>query len=165
MMSGSSAAGLEAGRALGIPAIKYPEHPAQEVAQSEAVPPGVRIGIISRDSAAEAWAEAVERFPDTRAGRVGHQFAVKASDSHWHRQLAKGGDSEDGGVYWLGPFRNNQAFCPYLVGDHHSVGRVIAAYHSLGFRLFILGIPSTREDLRHANDCFVLARELLRGGS
>jgi hypothetical protein len=37
---------------------------------------GVRVGIIARETADEAWDVAYERVPDTRAGRITHGLAV-----------------------------------------------------------------------------------------
>src|SRR6266702_8109810 len=94
-VSGSSDAGLAAARQLGALAVRYPK----PVAEYEAAPPidaaalGIRIGIIAREDASEAWAVARARFPEDRKGQLTHQLAMKVSDSEWHKQLSKIGET------------------------------------------------------------------------
>jgi alkanesulfonate monooxygenase len=164
MMSGSSPAGLAAAEALGAVPVKYPKPPGEEE------PPhhgefGVRVGIVARESAEEAWRVALERFPDDRMGQITHRLAMKVSDSGWHKQLSGlEGEQviEEGGVphpYWLGPFQNYKTFCPYLVGTHERVAREVTAYIGLGSTTFILDIPPSREELEHVSRVFRLAED------
>lgn len=157
LMSGSSEAGARAARALGATAIEYPKPPG-ECAAGGTGPRGVRIGIVARDSDDEAWAAAHARYPEDRKGQLAHQLAAKVSDSAWHQQLsaraAQGTAPQPRDPYWLGPFRNYQAVCPFLVGSHAQVGRAIARYVQAGYRTFILDVPATREDLQHAGRAF-----------
>jgi alkanesulfonate monooxygenase len=161
-ISGSSDAGLQAARALGATAIKYPKPPRDEPgALGETIPCGVRVGLIARESAAEAWRVAQQRFPEDRTGQLAHALAMKVSDSHWHHQLSQRGTHDDDGTYWLGPFHNYQTFCPYLVGSYHRVAAEVAAYVRLGYRTFVLDIPPSEEELWHAQAVFQLAQEQL----
>ncbi len=161
-ISGSSDAGLQAARTLGATAIKYPRPPAEEPGVlGESVPCGVRVGLIARASAAEAWRVAHERFPENRSGQLAHALAMKVSDSHWHRQLSQRGAQDDDGTYWLGPFHNYQTFCPYLVGSYDRVAAAVAAYARGGYRTFVLDIPASEEELWHAHAVFRLAQEQL----
>jgi len=120
-VSGSSAAGLEAARQLGATAVQYPK-PAAEyvhgtVGERES---GVRVGIIAREGADEAWRVARARFPENRRGQLTHQLAMKVSDSAWHQQLSELGQAgySEENPYWLFPFENYKTFCPYLVGSY-----------------------------------------------
>jgi alkanesulfonate monooxygenase len=83
----------------------------------------IRVGIIARETAREAWRVARERFPEDRKGQITHKLAMKVSDSRWHEQLsgteADGAPDEDEArpnPYWLVPFQNYKTFCPYLLG-------------------------------------------------
>jgi alkanesulfonate monooxygenase len=155
LMSGSSAAGAQAARELGATAIEYPKPPEECVAGGGAC--GLRIGIVARDTEDEAWAVAEARYPEDRKGQIAHQIATKVSDSVWHRQLAEHAAQEapqPRATYWLGPFRNYQAVCPFLVGSHAQVGHALARYVDAGYRTFILDVPATRDDLRHAGRAF-----------
>lgn len=159
LMSGSSTAGAQTARALGATAIEYPKPPA-ECAAGEPAARGIRIGIIARSGEDEAWAAARARYPEDRKGQLAHQLAAKVSDSVWHRQLserAARGAPRERDTYWLGPFENYQAVCPFLVGSHAQVAGEIARYLDAGYRSFILDVPATREDLQHAGEVFARA--------
>lgn len=162
-MSGSSAAGAQAAQALGATAIEYPQPPAECVPVPG--PRGVRIGIVARDSEDEAWQVAETRYPEDRKGQIAHALAAKVSDSSWHRQLSvrsAHGAPRAREPYWLEPFRNYQAVCPFLVGSHAQVGAMLARYLAAGHRTFILDVPANADDLRHAGLAFehALAREV-----
>jgi alkanesulfonate monooxygenase len=161
LVSGSSPAGLEAARAIGATAVKYPRPPREYVGTPapEGIGCGVRLGIIARASSAEAWEVAQARFPADRAGQIAHKLAMKVSDSHWHKQLsaAAQGEGMREGPYWMWPFENYKTFCPYLVGDYAEVAEQISLYMRSGYRTFILDIPPSREELEHTRSVFAHA--------
>jgi len=152
-VSGSSDAGLAAARDLGALAVRYPK----PVAEYEAAPPpdaaalGIRIGIIAREEAGDAWTVARARFPEDRRGQLMHQLAMKVSDSAWHKQLSKLGETAAGEEqpYWMVPFENYKTFCPYLVGSYDRVADEIARYVGVGYRTIILDVPASPEELEH----------------
>jgi alkanesulfonate monooxygenase len=165
MMSGSSPAGLAAAAALGATPVKYPKPAAAEEPQLGEPAAGMRIGIITREDAEEAWRVAYERFPEDRAGQITHGLAMQVSDSHWHQQLNELASeaAAAGDPYWLTPFKNYKTFCPYLVGDHRRVAEELGRYLGLGFRTFILDIPASAEELEHIGIVFRHAREAPAG--
>ncbi len=159
LISGSSPAGRAAAEQIGALGVRYPkpvEEEREEVADRPANGVGVRVGVIARDSAEEAWRIARERFPEDRKGELKHQLAMKVSDSHWHKDLSGREQGGDGGAnpYWLGPFQQGQTFCPYLVGDHETVGAELGRYVEAGFETFILDIPPSREEIEHTGAAF-----------
>lgn len=165
LISGSSPAGRAAAEAIGATPVRYPEAPGAETV--EAAPGGVRVGVIARPDAKEAWAVAEERFPPDRHGQVAHKMAMTVSDSHWHHQLSgsatpTGALGEEPDPYWMGPFHNYKTFCPYLVGSHEVVAGVVARYIDEGTHLFVLDIPPSAEELAHTGTVFERARELAR---
>ncbi len=163
-VSGSSNAGLKAAQALGAVPIKYPACPSNEQVQNavDGISPGLRIGIIARESAEEAWRVAHHRFPPNREGQLAHQLAMKTSDSQWHRQLSElaVASANQQTPYWLGPFENYRTFCPYLVGNYEQVSEHIERYIEFGFRTFILDIPPSEEELMHTSIVFHHAQEM-----
>ncbi len=174
LVSGSSPAGLQAARTLGATAVKYPDRPGEERLSSgdeAGAGFGVRVGVIAREDADEAWQVAHERFPDDRIGQVTHRLAMGVSDSHWHHQLSSREGSRTGPAnspapiepdpYWLGPFQNYKTFCPYLVGSHDRVARTLAHYMEIGTTTFILDIPASEEDLAHIGVVFARAQEMV----
>ena len=158
LISGSSPAGLEAALAIGATAVKYPRPPKEYAGEPapEGIGSGVRVGIIARETEAEAWQVAEARFPADRRGQIAHQLAMKVSDSHWHKQLSEAAQANGmrEGAYWMWPFENYKTFCPYLVGDYRQVAEQIALYMNVGYRTFILDIPPSREELGHIRTVF-----------
>jgi alkanesulfonate monooxygenase len=158
MISGSSPAGLAAARTIGATAVQYPE-PADVMVpgqQPDGIDSGIRVGIIARDSADAAWDIARRRFPEDRKGQVAHHLAMKVSDSHWHHRLSELEErpASEESPYWLGPFQNYKTFCPYLVGSYRRVADELARYIGLGFRIFVLDIPPSKEELDHIGIVF-----------
>ena len=166
LMSGSSDAGLAAAERIGATAIQYPR-PVEEYERDVAKRlenSGIRVGIITRPDADEAWRAASERFPEDRRGRITHHLAMKVSDSEWHKQLSEMGmrSSSDDNPYWLRPFLNYKTFCPYLVGSYDRVAGELARYMTAGARTFILDIPPSAEELEHTHEVFQLASKSVR---
>lgn len=152
-VSGSSLAGAAAARALGATAIQYPQPPhAYDTEHHDILADqGVRIGIIARETDAEAWAVAHARFPGDRHGQLTHRLAMAVSDSEWHRQLSVLADESSVGrsPYWLHPFQNYKTFCPYLVGSYDAVAVELAGYIRRGFSTFVLDIPRAADEFDH----------------
>src|SRR6266404_774822 len=152
LVSGSSDSGMAAAKEMGAVAVKYPEPPDQcKTEQGDAGPCGVRIGIIARVQAEEAWNVAYRRFPDDRKGQITRQLATKVSDSAWHKRLSEISDPSNPNrdTYWLHPFENYQTNCPYLVGSYETVASELARYMFAGYRTYILDIPPAEEEFEH----------------
>lgn len=164
-VSGSSPAGVDAGRELGAVSVKYPQPPEAEaeLGHQNGVPTklGMRAGIIARETEEEAWRVAHELFPASRKGQMTHQLAMKVSDSQWHKQLSALGEHSQmhDSPYWLGPFEHYKTFCPYLVGSYDRVAAQLSRYLRLGFWTFILDIPPSEDELLHAGIAFRRAVE------
>jgi len=170
LISGSSPAGAAASRTLGATAVKYPRLPGEEgewiTTDDAAGSFGVRLGIIARQDADDAWRVAHDRFPEDRHGKITHRVAMQVSDSHWYKQLsqrreggAAGATDDEPDPYWLGPFQNYKTFCPYLVGSYERVGQLLAHYIAVGSRTFILDIPASEEELGHIGVVFDRAQQ------
>lgn len=173
LISGSSEAGRAAAVAIGATAVEYPKPAsALEAAAPEEAPPaglrrGVRIGIIARADAEEAWRIAWARFPEDRRGRLASALAMRTSDSVWHRQLSQLARATlaQGDPYWLWPFENYRTFCPYLVGDYDTVSDEVARYLRLGYSTFILDIPVEADDLETTGTVFRAALDKAGGAA
>lgn len=156
-VSGSSESGQEAARQLDAVAVEYPKPAGEYSATPEARRrSGLRIGIIARERDSKAWAMARARFPEDRKGQLTHQLAMKVSDSQWHRQLSKLADhaGPGGSPYWLVPFQNYKATCPYLVGSYDRVAEELVRYVESGFRTFILDEPASADEIKHTGIAF-----------
>jgi alkanesulfonate monooxygenase len=164
LVSGSSDAGMDAARRLEATAVEYPKPPADYMGapQPDVAARGIRIGIIARGGDAEAWSVAHARYPEDRIGQITHQLAMKVSDSSWHRQLSELGRTSAGveNPYWLVPFQNYKAVCPFLVGSYDRVADEVARYVGVGYRTFILDVPASIEEMLHTGRVFQRAAAL-----
>lgn len=153
-VSGSSAAGQSAARAIGATAVHYPRPSAEYSGMVEdgLMDSGIRIGIIARDGENDAWEVAHARFPHDRKGQIARQLASKVSDSSWHKQLSGlAQEAKDkASPYWMVPFENYNTNCPYLVGNHQQVADELVCYMKAGHRKFILDIPPNEVELDHS---------------
>jgi alkanesulfonate monooxygenase len=168
LISGSSQAGRAAAVAIGATAVEYPKPPgAGEDPFPAGVRRGIRIGIIARPEAEEAWRIALGRFPADRRGRIAHTMAMQISDSAWHRQLSQQAreTAAQENPYWLWPFENYRTFCPYLVGSYDIVSDEVARYLHLGCSCFILDIPTEPGDLESVGIVFRAALEKAEMGA
>ena len=158
LVSGSSDAGMDAARRLKATAVEYPKPPAEYAAAPSVniASRGIRIGIIARSEDAQAWSVARTRYPEDRKGQLTHQLAMKVSDSSWHRQLSELGKAAPGAEnpYWLVPFQNYKAVCPFLVGSYDRVADEVARYVDVGYRTFILDVPASVEEMHHTGLVF-----------
>jgi alkanesulfonate monooxygenase len=163
LVSGSSEAGMETARLLKATAVEYPRPPAEYATAPPAniASRGIRIGIIARPENEQAWSVARARYPEDRKGQLTHQLAMKVSDSSWHRQLSELGNTETGAEnpYWLVPFQNYKAVCPFLVGSYDRVADEVARYVDIGYRTFILDVPASVEEMYHTGLVFERAVE------
>jgi alkanesulfonate monooxygenase len=158
-VSGSSEPGVAAARALGATAIKYPKPPGEETAPDRDLRLGIRVGVIARQNEEHAWAVARARFPNDRKGQLTRKLAETVSDSVWHKQLSELELPAEPSVYWLAPFQNYKAMCPYLVGSYGQVGEELARYFGAGYRTVILDIPPDPDELEHTFAAFAAAMQ------
>lgn len=150
-LSSSSPAGRAAAAALDATPVSYPAAPGERPEDSAKRPTAVvRVGILARETAEEAWTLARARFPDDPRGSLMHRMAMAASDSAWHRHLSEKAAAEDTApsTYWLHPFKTYKTFCPYLVGSYGQVAAALRDYAEQGVTGLILDVPATENDLQ-----------------
>jgi len=155
LVAGSSPAGREMAGRLGALTVRHP-------ATSTAAPPitggdCVRLGVLARPTADEAWEAAHSRFVTDPARRLEHRLEMRFTDSISHRQLNQAVEEIDAdreSPYWLAPFENRQAQCSYLVGDYATVAREVRGFLSAGVRTFLLDDPTDAAELRHTGGVF-----------
>ncbi|MGW7383056.1 LLM class flavin-dependent oxidoreductase [Streptomyces sp. NPDC054794] len=160
-VSGSSEACEEARQSLGAIRLSYPRAFADYAETPGALRGnGIRLGIIARETAEEAWRIAHERFPQDQLGERLHDVAAGQVESRWHQNLSadaqRSAAPRDG--YWLYPFRAYKTFCPYLVGSYVEVAGLMGQYLDLGITALILDVPREEDDLHHAGIALRLAQ-------
>ncbi|MBD0689733.1 LLM class flavin-dependent oxidoreductase [Streptomyces sp. CBMA123] len=125
---------------------------------------GIRIGILAKPVAEEAWATAGKRFPESWQGRQ-ETLLKTVSQNAWSRQMAVHAVAEEperppGSApdpYWLGAFRSGRASAPFLVGDYEEVGARLADYLRAGVGHVLLN-GSYEDDYEDINAAVRAAR-------
>lgn len=153
-VAGSSTAGREAADRIGALTLC---HPAPRAGRSELGNRDcVRLGVLTRPDAEEAWQQARDRFVVDPGRRLRRRLEMRFTDSEWLRTLGaaveEAGDADS--PYWLDPFANGLASCCYLVGDYATVAREIRGFLAAGVRTFLLDDPAGAHELRHTHAVF-----------
>jgi alkanesulfonate monooxygenase len=116
---------------------------------------GIRLHVITRDTSAEAWAEAQRLLDGLDPARIAAaQQVQRASQSEGQRRMAAlhGGRTDSLEVYpnvWAGVGLVRGGAGTALVGSHEEVADRIAEYHALGIdELILSGYPHLEEAYR-----------------
>ncbi|MDY6946860.1 MAG: LLM class flavin-dependent oxidoreductase [Pseudomonadota bacterium] len=124
---------------------------------------GVYFGIVTRPDRVAAVQAAHAHFPTDDSGREIARRAMQATDATWKRRLWS--DNESEGItnrgYWLGPFKNFQADCPYVVGERAAMSDLIANLVRRGATTFVIDTPVIEIELEEIACAFKGARDLL----
>ncbi|WP_052393837.1 LLM class flavin-dependent oxidoreductase [Kutzneria sp. 744] len=152
-VAGSSPAARRTVRAVADVAITHPE-PVDRFATTfveSDIGIGIRIGLLARETDAEAWRVATARHPYDRRAELTTAMRVR-SGSDWSRRLATLAAAEEtyDEVYWTGAYRTDKGAMPLLVGSYDRVADYLDRYLALGVRTILLGGLDTDDDFRHA---------------
>jgi alkanesulfonate monooxygenase len=160
LLAGQSAAARRVASKLGACSIQMLQPDLQHQPDGSI---GVHFGIVTRTTRDQAWEAARSWFPEDDEGRMTLDLSMQNTDSVWKRRMKALGEGDklpDNG-YWLGPFQNFKADCPYLVGDYSEVASVIAQLVLQGVDTFILDLPAKEQEFHHAQVAFRLAQQKL----
>jgi alkanesulfonate monooxygenase len=126
---------------------------------------GIRLHVITRDSADRAWADAARLIADLDATTIARrQDSLRQLESEGQRRMLDlhGGDLDRlviGPNLWAGIGLVRGGAGTALVGDHSEVAERIAEYHALGIDEFILsGYPHLEEAYAFAEGVLPLLR-------
>lgn len=124
---------------------------------------GIHFGIVTRSDPEAAWQAAREIFPPDEAGRRLQAFSMNNTDAVWKRRMMMAATMGEGARegYWLEPFRNFKADCPYFVGSHAQVAALVARLARGGIRHIILDIPRAEREFAEIDQAFVAAQAAL----
>lgn len=112
---------------------------------------GIHFGVVARATEAEAWSAARALFPDDPEGQMMLELSMSNTDSLWKQRMmiaAQQGAGRPG--YWLDPFRNLKADCPYFVGSHAQVAALVRSLVDAGITTIILDLPPIEAEFEHA---------------
>lgn len=121
----------------------------------------IRLELIARRTAEEAWAFAKSKYPYNRQSEI--QLVIKSrSESRWNRTLAElalKSETYDG-VYWLGGYIYGETYCPALVGSYEDVARYLYEYIRLGVTCILIGSMYTAKEFAHFRETIDCLRAL-----
>jgi alkanesulfonate monooxygenase len=162
LLAGQSEAARKLARAAGAIGMQMLPPDPDEATAAE----GIHFGIITRPEDREAWQVARASFPEDQEGQHILDISMRNTDSIWKKKMrlaskiedlkSAGGEGEETG-YWLQPFRNFKADCPYFVGAYERVADLLVRLIRKGTSLFILDIPAREEEFQHIRAAFRLA--------
>ena len=139
---------------------------ADEASRERELRHGIRLHVVSRDTAERAWAdaEALIADADDRAIAEAQTKMTHASATGQQRmQALHGGSRNDLEVYpnlWAGPGLLRGGAGTALVGSHSQVADRIAEYHELGIDEFIFsGYPHVEEAYAFGEGVLPVLRE------
>jgi alkanesulfonate monooxygenase len=108
---------------------------------------GLNFGVVTRPTAAEAWADAGEMFPQhSSTARVASRVASR-TDSHWKAEVLSEAAAVPG--YWRVPAQSLKADSPFYVGSYHEVARLFADLRSAAASAVLLDLPASEVEYAH----------------
>jgi len=115
--------------------------------------PGIHFGIITRPTEEEAWRVAKALFPTNEEDQAVLDYSMLNTDSTWKISLKRQADTPTSTAkgYWLEPFANMKADCPYLVGSYDFVSDRVDKLMQRGISHFIFDIPPIEEEFFHVS--------------
>jgi alkanesulfonate monooxygenase len=124
---------------------------------------GIHFGVVTREDEALAWEVARATFPEDRYGQRVLTFSMNNTDAVWKMRMKQAAEMAAAARpgYFLEPFRNFKADCPYFIGSHEQVAELIASLVLRGINMFILDIPAQEEEFRHVDLAFKKAETQL----
>ena len=165
LFAGQSDAAVETARAVGgVHMQMLPPDLAAGMTRGAA---GVHFGLVTRATDEEAWAEARRLFPEDRRGRRLLKYSMSNTDSVWKKRLERAARMEERASpeYWLDPFRNFRADCPYVVGGLERATEVVVELVEAGVRTFILDLAPEREEFERCREVFRAAAARIAGNA
>lgn len=115
---------------------------------SELVGKSVALGIIVRPTTEEAWEAANQLYPNDRYGQKLLKMSMVGNQTDWKERLnteMQTEVSEKFPQYWLGPFKNKYADCPYLVGSYEEIKEIISKLCEHKIHSMVLTIKNEQE--------------------
>lgn len=100
----------------------------------------IRVSVIARPTAGEAWNVARSRFQQTRTGEITLQLRrrVLSDNTRLMANLAHEKELHDQ-VYWMGAYLSGKTVDPYLVGSYEEIALYLKRYVELGVEDIFLG--------------------------
>ncbi len=127
---------------------------------------GIHFGVITRPTEQEAWDAAHALFPRDPEAQAMLELSMGNTDASWKWRMKVAADEGQSAApgYWLEPFRNFQADCPYFVGSHDQVSALVERLVAGGIDTIILDLPPVEAELANARQAITEAGVTVRHG-
>lgn len=125
---------------------------------------GIHFGVVTRPTEEAAWKAANQRFPESARGQFILEKSMENTDSVWKKRLKFAADTLDrcDNGYWLAPFRNFQADCPYFVGSHDQLADLVVSLAEKGVEHIIHDVPCDEQEFAETAAAYQKAQDRLR---
>ena len=86
------------------------------------------------------------------------------TDSQWKQRLQMAAKQENDARpgFWMAPFKQFQADCPFFVGSHVQAAQLLAALVRADIHTFVLDIPQDESEYENTATAFAQAAQLLQ---
>ncbi len=119
---------------------------------------GVYFGVITRETETLAWERANKVFPECSEGLSMLEYSMLNTNSQWKKELKNMAEHKiRDNCFYMQPFKQFQADCPYYVGSHSQIADVLVSYLLTGKKSFIIDIPCEEEEYLNLSQAFTLA--------
>lgn len=154
LLSGQSDAALQVARAS--EAVSMQMLPGTLESGVRAGVGGIHFGVVTRPTEDEAWRAARRLFPEDIEGQAMLELSMANTDSQWKQRMKLAAEQGQGAHpgYWLEPFRNFKADCPYFVGSHAQVAGLMTRLVAAGIDTIILDLPPVEEEFEQVRVAF-----------
>lgn len=113
---------------------------------------GLNFGVVTRPTAAEAWAAAADLFPQQAdTARLARRVA-SITDSQWRADVLTETVAAPG--YWRAPAQSLRADAPFYVASYDEVARLFAELRSAGVAAVLLDLPPSSDEYAHLSRAF-----------
>ena len=120
---------------------------------------GVYLGMVTHADSVQAWRAAQRLFPEDLPGQQVVDFSMQFTDAEWKKQLYQQAQdaASAGNGYWIAPFKNHRADCPFVVQSHQDMARMVARLIQQGTTSFIIDLPEDISQLADIRRVYSLA--------
>jgi alkanesulfonate monooxygenase len=144
-VAGESEGAMKVKERLNLPVMTM--LPAGEISHENAHHRSLAFGIIARPTREAAELASVQMYPPSKFGEKLLQVSMTENETSWKDRIYKemNGALPSGVHYWLEPFRNKYADCPYLIGSYEALANHLRPCFKHQVHSFMLTIRNESE--------------------
>jgi alkanesulfonate monooxygenase len=127
---------------------------------------GLHFGIVTRPTEQEAWEAARSLYRSSAEDQEIMLYSMQNTDSSWKRKMRQELEQAPSGKkeFWLEPFANAAADCPFLVGSYSAIAKQLKEFSERGITTLIIDIAASEAEFFHASCALREAGMAISGG-